>query len=81
MTFMFELYYKAPPDPGKETELSSRVANLGGRLVFRELPDGVHRHSVCLTYEFDNLSDAEAAAEQLREHGEHVEGPVEYGVS
>ena len=35
--------------------------------------------SVCLTYEFDNLEQAEVAAELLRQLGEYVEGPVDYG--
>ena len=78
MTYMFEVYYKAPSDLRKETELTSRVAKLGGRLDLREDPDATGPESVCLTYEFNDLAQAEEAAELLRQEGEHVEGPVEY---
>jgi hypothetical protein len=78
MTYMFELYYAAPADPRKEADLTSRVIKLGGWLDCREDPDHSGPQSVCLTYEFDDLDAAEAAAEALRQGGEHVEGPVEY---
>jgi len=78
MTYMFELYYAPPADPRKEADLTSRVLKLGGRLDCREDPDVTGPQSVCLTYEFDDLNMAEAAAETLRQDGEHVEGPVEY---
>ena len=59
-------------------ESADRVARFGGHLDFREEPPGA-QGSVCLTYEFDQLDRAEAAAETLRQAGEHVEGPVDYG--
>jgi hypothetical protein len=34
---------------------------------------------VCLTFEFDDRTQAELAANALRQEGEHVEGPVDYG--
>ncbi|MGD9857071.1 MAG: hypothetical protein AB7U20_19150 [Planctomycetaceae bacterium] len=77
MSYMFEVYYKPPPDPRKEADVTNRVARSGGRLSCREGDESGLR-SICLTYEFDNLQRAEAAAQSLRELGEHVEGPVEY---
>lgn len=79
MSFLFEVYYKPPADPAKEAALTERVRALGGRLDYREeaLPNG---HSgICLTYEFDSLAGARRAAETLRQLGEHVEGPADYG--
>jgi hypothetical protein len=75
---MFEVYYKAPADPKKEAALLQRIAPLGGRLDFREEPQDDTAASVCLTYEFDRLEQAEKAAEALRRQGEHVEGPQDY---
>ncbi len=74
MTYMFEVYYQAPPDPKKEAALLERISKLGGRLDYREEPRDDGAASVCLTYEFDRLEQAEAAAESLRRQGEHVEG-------
>ena len=79
MSFMFEVYYKAPPDPRKEADLAQRVAGLGGRLDHREMAEPGANGAVCLTFEFDGRANAEAAARVLREQGEHVEGPVDYG--
>ena len=77
MSFMFEVYYKPPPNPKTEAALGEAVVKLGGRLSYREEPDGMG--SICLTYEFDSLDQAEAASEALRKQGAHVEGPVDYG--
>jgi hypothetical protein len=79
MSYMFEVYYQIPLDAQKETELSTQISRFGGYLTFREPPGEYESASVCLTYEFDELSLAEAAAETLRLQGEHVEGPVDYG--
>ena len=79
MSFMFEVYYRPPADSKRESELNSCVAKLGGRLDFREesaMDQGAG--SICLTFEFDRLDQAEAAAKTLHERGEHVEGPQEY---
>ena len=76
MSYMFEVYYKQPGNPLKETALSSRVAIFGGRLDYRE--DATDHTGVCLTYEFDNWDKASQAAEALRQLGEHVEGPMDY---
>jgi hypothetical protein len=79
MSFMFEVYYQSPVDMRKETALTSRVSTLGGRLSYREAADDRGNGSICLTYEFDDPKQAEIAAQTLREQGEHVEGPVDYG--
>ncbi len=78
---MFEVYYRPPEDPSKESTLKECVSGFGGRLDYREVPDEGEPGGVCLTFEFDDLSRARAAAESLRQHGEHVEGPVDYGPS
>jgi hypothetical protein len=79
MSVMFEVYYRSPPDVCKEEALSARVSSLGGRLTFREVPQEHEMGGVCLTYEFDAWEQAEVAAEALRQQGEHVEGPCDYG--
>ena len=76
MTWAFDLYYKPPVNYAKEEALAQRVRSLGGRFDFREEPAGA---GICLTYEFDDVNTAERSALLLREQGEHVEGPYEYG--
>ena len=77
MSYMFEVYYRPPTDERKEAALTNRVASLGGRLDYREDAEGLV--GVCLTYEFDDYDMATKAADALRELGEHVEGPMDYG--
>jgi hypothetical protein len=79
VAYMFEVYYKAPADANKEAALQDRIGKLGGRLDYREEAQDRAFPSVTLTYEFDHLEQAEAAAESLRQQGEHVEGPQDYG--
>jgi hypothetical protein len=93
VTFMFEVFYKTPPDPKKEAAILESVSKLGGRLDYREVPDHDNMpddeeevqvttcawETITLTYEFDHSEQAEAAAESLRRQGEHVEGPQDYG--
>jgi hypothetical protein len=76
---MFEVYYRSPADAEKEKALTQRVAALGGRLDYREAPQSERNGSICLTFEFGLRDEAESAARVLREQGEHVEGPVDYG--
>jgi hypothetical protein len=76
---MFEVYYKAPADPRKEEDLIQRVSGWRGRLDYREAPESGPNGAICLTFEFDQRDEAEAAAGVLREQSEHVEGPVDYG--
>lgn len=77
MSFMFEVCYKPPANPLKEATLSDRVQALGGHLDFRE--DQTDLTGIILTFEFASLDSAVRAANDLRESGEHVEGPAEYG--
>jgi hypothetical protein len=79
MSYMFEVYYQQPPDLKKEARLAERVSHLGGRLDYREECQRSGSPSICLTFEFDNLDQARSAAAKLREQGEYVEGPVDYG--
>lgn len=81
MSYMFEVYQPSPIDAHKELELTEAVLHLGGRLDFREegSADPDCRGGVCLTYEFEQLDQAEKAATLLRGKGAHVEGPVVYG--
>ncbi len=79
MSYMFEVLYKSPSDPRRETEISEAVGQFGGNLTCREDPDLIGAGPVCLTYEFVDARVAEQAASCLRSRGEHVEGPVDYG--
>jgi hypothetical protein len=79
MSFMFEVYYRPPVDLQREATLTERVTGLGGRLTYRESPEDGAGRSICLTYEFAQREQAEAAAQMLRKQGEHVEGPADYG--
>ena len=76
---MFELYYCAPTDPVREARLVEAVRLHGGWLDYREAPEVDGSHHVTLSFEFNTWEGAEAAAEQFRTLGEHVEGPGEYG--
>ena len=79
MSYMFEVYYRPPADPAKEAAVTERVLALGGRFDYREDTPINGRGGICLTYDFDSLDAAAKAANVLRQSGEHVEGPVDYG--
>lgn len=79
ISFMFEVYYHPPTNPTREATLTERVRSYGGRLDYREDVKADGAHSICLTYEFEEYGAALAAADGLRQLGEHVEGPVDYG--
>ncbi|MFN4257672.1 MAG: hypothetical protein ACK4RK_00110 [Gemmataceae bacterium] len=71
MSHMFEVYYPAPPNGEREATLTTMVSSSGGQLSFREEPltpsaANPGPKSVCLTFEFLDLSRAEKAAETLR---------------
>lgn len=78
MSFMFELYYHAPEDLEREAPITRVVVAAGGRLQHREQPSDLCK-AVILTYEFDSRTVAETVAEVLRQQGEHIEGPMDYG--
>jgi hypothetical protein len=80
MSYMFELYYRAPPDLAREERLIQQAAGYGGRRDYREDPsEGSPSQAVVLTFEFDDENSAHQAAEHFRQSGEHVEGIGEYG--
>ena len=70
MSVMFEVYYRAPADPGREADLTRLVTEFGGQLDCREEPELHGPNSVCLTYEFDDWPTAVA---DLRAAGLDVE--------
>ena len=72
MTVMFEVYYRPPADPARESALTALAERYGGRLDYREDPGPLS--GVCLTFEFVDRPSAESAATALRGRGEHVEG-------
>lgn len=76
MSFMFEVYYLAPEDPGREARILSVVSAHDGVLDYRELPE-TSTGSICLTYDFAALEQAEAAAQSVQNCGEYVEGPYD----
>ena len=78
MSYMIEVYSPAPQDLTREAQFTAAAEAAGGWLDFREEPS-IHCTSVCLTYDFENLTQAESVAEQLRRTGVHVEGPSDYG--
>ena len=79
MSYMAEVYYRPPADPARDASLAERVSSLGGRLDYREVPSEGEPGGVCLTFEFRELDQAQAAADSMRRQGEHVEGPADYG--
>lgn len=78
MSHMLEVYYKEPADAAREARVVACAARHGGRLDWREEAARAGG-PVCLTLEFPGLEQARGAAASLRECGEHVEGPAEYG--
>jgi len=75
MSFMLEVYYRAPVDISREQSIENIVKSLGGDISFREH----NAESLCLTCEFAARRDAEQAEAKLRESGEHTEGIQDYG--
>jgi hypothetical protein len=75
---MLEVYHLPPTDPSREARLLDIVTKHKGDLVYKEAPELDGNHNVCLTYELVSESDAQQAALQIREIGEHVEGPGLY---
>jgi hypothetical protein len=79
MSFMFEVFYGPPANPQREAAVTEQVAAEGGRLDCREMGDQLGRGAICLTFEFEDFDAARKAADRLRQQGEHVEGPFDYG--
>ncbi len=76
MSVMIEVHYKKPEDKEREQAIMSYVSKYDGEVTYREDDNA---ESVCLTIEFSNWKSAEDASSKLRESGEHVEGPMDYG--
>lgn len=76
MSVMIEIYYGKPADSQREAVIAECVANLEGKVTYRE---DDNRDTICLTAEFISWEKAEAASATLRAEGEHVEGPSNYG--
>ena len=77
---MFEVYYAAPEDLEREERLLTIIKSGQGHLDFREAPTMLQQKgTVCLTYDFAILEQAETIAQRLKEVGEYVEGPYDYG--
>jgi hypothetical protein len=73
---MVEVMYRKPVNSARELAITSCISNFDGQITFREADTG---ETVCLTIEFPSYETAEAATSKLRESGEHVEGPMDYG--
>ena len=71
---MFEVYYAAPADAGREKAVEERATVHGGKLTYREEESA----KITLTIEFERREQAEAAARDLLTTGVHVEGPCDY---
>jgi hypothetical protein len=80
MSIMLEVLFHAPTNLEREARIATALKEFGGRLTYKEEPatDSLAQ-TVCLTYEFDDRRAAEAAANQLRNLGEHVDGTMDYG--
>lgn len=76
MTVMIEIYYHKPSDPQREAVIGQCLANLEGKVTYREDDSS---DTICLTAEFNSWGKAQAACTALRAKGEHVEGPSDYG--
>ena len=72
---MFELYIKQPCTAEDEQSVLEAVEPYCGRLDYRESSQS----NVCLTLEFEDQQQAEAAHQLLFDRGLHVEGVGEYG--
>ena len=80
VSVMLEVLYRSPRDSKREANIESMLAAFGGNLTYREEPvKPEDNQTVCLTYEFSQRQSAELAASKLREVGEHVQGPMDYG--
>ena len=79
MSFYIEVYYASPKDIDREKRISKIASDVGGQLTFWDKSASDASRAICLTYEFANLSAATKAADRMRNIGEHVEGPADYG--
>ncbi len=78
MSYMIEVYYREPEDKAREGRLAECASSYGGRLDYREDPEGAGG-PICLTFDFPTAEQAWAAADSLRDHSERIDGPQDYG--
>ncbi len=79
MSYAFDLLYKPPRDQTREHNILESVQSHRGSLDYiEEIIIENTASSICITYEFDDLNDAEQCATELRKSGEHIEGPYDY---
>jgi hypothetical protein len=80
MSWMFEVYYKAPVDTQLEARIRAAILPWEGAVTCHETPGpGEPRQVVVVTCESPTEEQADQAAEALRHAGYHVEGPYDYG--
>ena len=79
MSYMIEVMYREPLDQERDRRIAAIITRYSGEITFRESPDpdDISR-AVVLTCEFESYERAEVAAAELRQSGEHVEGPTDY---
>ena len=75
---MIEVYYREPEDNAREGVLAECASKHGGWLDYREDPEGAGG-PICLTFDFPRVEQAWAAADSLRSHSDHIDGPQDYG--
>jgi len=77
MTFAIDVFFR-PGSNINEDALISQATQSGGHLDFRE-PAGIDDTSICLTFEFSSLTQAQSTVDILKTNEIHIEGPYEYG--
>ena len=81
MSIMIEVLYHSPPIPRGKPGSQQHSKHLRALDVQEEPGTDSLAQTICLTYEFDERHSAEAGAKQLRNLGEHAEGPMDYGTT
>ena len=79
MSVMIEVRYRRPVDEQREIGIVNRSKQFGGVVTCRELPDKLLSEAICLTIEFSDYTSAKSAADSLRDAGENIDGPMDYG--
>ena len=72
MSYIIEVYYGPPEDRIREASLEECVAKGGGTLDSREVPAEDEPGRICLTFDFEGLTQAQDVAAELRQRGDHV---------
>lgn len=76
MSIMIEVHYQKPESREYEQVISVCASEYDGAITYRE---NNNEKSICLTIEFPSWKNALDASSKLREAGEYVEGPMDYG--